>query len=74
MDKNPNLLTGINIGDKIIAESEKLDGEKEQEAKGGYNNYLRNRSQSDNARIAAKSKFKLAKREKKTRGKGSEME
>ena len=64
IEKNPNLLTGIKFGDKIIAESEKLDGEKEQEAKGGYNNYLRNRSQSDNARIAAKSKFKLAKREK----------
>ena len=31
MEKNPNLLTGIEFGNKIIAHSEKLDGEKEQE-------------------------------------------
>jgi len=64
MEKNPNLLTGIKFGDDLLKNAEVLDTEKEQEAKGGYNNYLRNRSQSDNARIAAKSKFKLAKREK----------
>lgn len=60
---NINTLTGMPESN-VIADAEKLDVKKEQEAKGGYNNYLRNRSQSDNARIAAKSKFKLAKREK----------
>lgn len=63
VNKLDNVTGGVDPN-SIAEKSKALDAKKEQEAKGGYNNYLRNRSQSDNAKIAAKSKFKLAKREK----------